>query len=112
MSKTASQKASKVGFEPQVCLPQASLLEETPDVSSQVSSTSPTSGGTMKGLWSLSVHLLGHSFHDQYAVARISLDIVFLCVIIYARTWQPTAHKFKKSFDGIRYGTDVLLLWV
>jgi hypothetical protein len=66
----------------------------------------------MNGIWSISVSLLGKSFHDKYAVGRIAIDIVFLCAIAYARAHQPRAHKFKNSFDGIRYGTDILLLFV
>jgi hypothetical protein len=65
----------------------------------------------MKGLWLLSVPLLGKSFHDKFMVGRISIDIVFLCAIIFARTRQPRAKQFREPFDAIRYGTHILILF-
>ena len=66
----------------------------------------------MNGIWSISVALLGKSFHDTFAVGRIAINIVSLCAIAYARARQLRAYKFKNPYDGIRYGTDILLLFV
>jgi hypothetical protein len=66
----------------------------------------------MKGLWSVSTYLQGKSFDDTYAVGRISIDIVFFLVIVFAWNRQPRPTKFESSFDGIGYGTICLLVFV
>jgi hypothetical protein len=67
----------------------------------------------MKGIWWLSVHLEGTSFQDNYALARIILDIIFFVCIVYARSRLSSQQSSTRNkFWEIRYGADVLILYV
>jgi hypothetical protein len=66
----------------------------------------------MKGIWSLTTNLLGSSFRDGYAVARITINIIFLCVLSYVLARPPRGYKTKSSYDAIRYGTVILTAYV
>ena len=67
----------------------------------------------MKGIWWLSVHLAGSSFQDGYALGRIIMDIIFFICIIYAKSRLASQQdSTKNKFWGIRYGADVLILYV
>jgi hypothetical protein len=63
----------------------------------------------MIGLWSFDSQLLGDQFHDHYAVARIALNIIFFCVIVYASTQQQSRAADGAPFNLIRFGTFSLL---
>ncbi|KAF2472650.1 uncharacterized protein BDR25DRAFT_10731 [Lindgomyces ingoldianus] len=63
----------------------------------------------MIGLWSFNSHLLGDQFHDHYAVARIALNIIFFCTIVYASATQPSSSVRGAPFNQIRFGTFALL---
>lgn len=68
---------------------------------------------TMKGIWWLSVHLEGTSFQDNYALARIILDIILFVCIVYARSRLSSQQSSTRNkFWEIRYGADVLILYV
>ena len=62
----------------------------------------------MKGLWSFDSKLLGYQFHDGYTVARIAVNIIFFCAIVFAFTRQPSSSP-AAPFNRIRYGTYTLL---
>ena len=64
----------------------------------------------MKGLWSLSVHLIGTSFKGSYELGRIIIDIIFFAVVIYARIRQPAQYKIRGAYGWIIYGVDILLV--
>ena len=66
----------------------------------------------MKGIWLLTSHLLGSAFHDNYAVARIAIDIIFFCLILFAYSRQPSSTNSASPFKQIIYGTFALLLYV
>jgi hypothetical protein len=67
----------------------------------------------MKGIWWLSVHLDGTSFQDSYALARIIMDIIFFVFIVYARSRLSSQQSSTRNkFWQIRYGADVLILYV
>jgi hypothetical protein len=67
----------------------------------------------MKGIWWLSVHLEGTSFQDNYALARIIMDIIFFVCIAYARSRLSSQQSSTRNkFWEIRYGADVLILYV
>ena len=66
----------------------------------------------MGGLWPIHVALIGGSFHDKYAIARIAFNILFALVVLYAHHGQPRFTSFTHTYDGIRLGTYVLLAFV
>ena len=59
------------------------------------------------------MQLEGSSFRDSYALARIIMDIIFFVGIAYARSRLSSQHNSTRNkFWEIRYGADVLLLYV
>ena len=66
----------------------------------------------MRGIWSLPVHLIGGSFSNGYALARIIIDIIFFVLIIFPWTRLTYNSNIKDQFHKIIYGTHILLLYV
>jgi len=66
----------------------------------------------MKGISTIHVHLLGSSFKDTSALAQIVIDIIILCVLIFAWNRLPEVESLGGAFWGVSMATNLLLAWV
>ena len=66
----------------------------------------------MRGIWLLQVQLIGTSFSNSYALARIIINIVFFVLIVFPWTRLKYNPKTKEKFNKIIYGAHLLLLYV
>jgi hypothetical protein len=68
----------------------------------------------MQGIWNLSTQLVGSSFRDKSALARIVCNVIFIPGIVYVVfAWSKEQRKKRGAdpFDAIGYGASALLLW-